>query len=74
MVGCLSMTEILFRCRLPITQVVKYGDDFTGWTQIKIPAIDPKSVIINRGILLNQVSVVSPSLGPKIFVRLKETQ
>ncbi len=56
------------------TQIVQYGSDFVGWTDIAIPAASAGAVTITPGTPADRVKVVIPSLGGKVFVRLKVTQ
>ena len=56
------------------TQVVEFGSDLMGWTQIVVPAVSSGPVTITRGSTSDEVSVAIPSVGPKTFVRLKVTQ
>ncbi len=56
------------------TQVVQYGSDLAGWTDITIPATSSGAVTIIPGTPADHVRVVIPSLGGKMFARLKVTQ
>jgi hypothetical protein len=53
------------------TQIVEYGSDLIGWTQVIIPATSANSVTITPGALSDRVTVTIPNLGTKIFIRLK---
>jgi len=53
------------------TQVVQYGSDLSGWTDITIPATSSGAVTITPGSPADHVRVVIPNLGGKIFARLK---
>jgi autotransporter-associated beta strand protein len=54
-----------------ISQIVEYGSDLIGWTQVIIPATSANSVTITPGALSDRVTVTIPNLGTKIFIRLK---
>jgi Carbohydrate esterase, sialic acid-specific acetylesterase len=56
------------------TQVVQYGNDLSGWTDIPIPATSAGAVTITPGAPADHVRVVIPDLGGKVFARLKVTQ
>ena len=56
------------------TQMVEYGSDLTGWTQLTIPAATSGDVTVIPGTPTDHVKVVLPVLGTKGFVRLKVTQ
>jgi hypothetical protein len=56
------------------TQVVQYGDNLTGWTDITIPATSAGAVTITPGTPTDHVRVVIPNLGGKVFARLKASQ
>ncbi len=56
------------------TQVVEYGGDLTGWTQVTIPAATSGNVTITPGTPSDHVKVTLPNLGANGFVRLKVTQ
>jgi len=53
------------------TQVVQYGDNLTGWTDIPIPATSAGAVTITPSTPTDHVRVVIPNLGGKVFARLK---
>ena len=55
-------------------QVVQYGSDLSGWTDITIPATSSGAVTITPGSPADHVRVVIPNNGGKIFARLKVTQ
>ncbi|MEI6606273.1 MAG: Ig-like domain-containing protein [Verrucomicrobiota bacterium] len=56
------------------TQVVQYGSDLTGWSQIVIPSASAGSVTITPGSTSDHVSVMLPNLGAMGFVRLQVSQ
>ena len=56
------------------TQVVQYGNDLSGWTDITIPATSSGTVTVTPGTPTDHVRVVIPNLGGKVFARLKVTQ
>ena len=56
------------------TQVVEYGSDLAGWTQVPILATSAGSVTITPGSPSDHVTVTIPVLGTKVFVRLKVTK
>ena len=56
------------------TQVVQYGDDLSGWTDIIIPATSSGAVTITPGMPTDHVRVVIPNSGGKVFARLKASQ
>ena len=56
------------------TQVVEYGSDLIGWTQVIIPATSANSVTITLGSPSDRVTVTIPNLGNQLFVRLKVSQ
>jgi hypothetical protein len=56
------------------TQVVEYGDNLTGWTQIPIPAVSNIVVTVTPGTSSDHVQVIIPVPGGKVFARLKVTQ
>ena len=56
------------------TQVVEYGSDLTGWTEVTIPAASLGDVTIITGSSSDHVKVAIPSLGTKGFARLKVSQ
>ena len=53
------------------TQIVQYGNDLVGWTDITIPATSAGAVTITPGTPSDQVRVVIPDIGDKMFARLK---
>lgn len=55
-------------------QIVEYGSELDGWTQIPIPATSAGGVTIVPGTPADRVSVVIPASGREIFVRLKVQQ
>ena len=60
---------------LPVTaQVVEYGSDLASWTTVAIPATSLGSVTITPGSPSDHVTVIIPSPGAKVFVRLKVTK
>ena len=56
------------------TQIVQYGDNLTGWTDITIPATSAGAVTITPGTPTDHVRVVIPNSGGKVFARLKASQ
>ena len=56
------------------TQVVQYGSDLSGWTDIPVPATSSGAVTITAGTPADHVRVVIPNLGGKVFARLKVTE
>jgi hypothetical protein len=56
------------------TQIVEYGDNLTGWTQIPIPAVSNSVVTVTPGTSSDHVQVIIPVPGGKVFARLKVTQ
>jgi hypothetical protein len=56
------------------TQVVEYGDNLTGWTQIPVPAVSNSVVTVTPGTSSDHVQVIIPVLDGKVFARLKVTQ
>ena len=56
------------------TQIVEYGDNLTGWTQLIIPAGSASNVTITPQGDTDRVEVTLPVLGPAGFARLKVTQ
>ncbi len=56
------------------TQIVEYGNNLTGWTQLTIPATTAGSVTITPLGQMDHVEVALPALGNSGFVRLKVTQ
>ena len=56
------------------TQVVQYGDDLSGWTDILIPATSAGAVTITPGAPSDHVRVVIPDFGGNVFARLKASQ
>ena len=55
-------------------QVVQYGSDLSGWTDMTIPATSSGAVTITPGTPADRVRVVIPNVGGKAFARLKVTQ
>ena len=55
-------------------QVVEYGSDLAGWTDVTIPVTSGGGVTITPGALSDHVNVIVPTPGDKSFVRLKVTQ
>ena len=53
------------------TQIVQYGNDLVGWTDITIPATSAGAVTITPGTPSDHVRVVIPDIGDKMFARLK---
>ena len=56
------------------TQIVEYGNNLTGWTQLTIPANTSGSVTITPLGQMDHVEVALPALGTTGFVRLKVAQ
>ena len=57
---------------LPVTtQIVQYGNDLVGWTDITIPTTSAGAVTITPGTPTDHVRVVIPDVGEKMFARLK---
>ena len=56
------------------TQVVEYGNDLTGWTEVTIPPASSGMVTITPGSSSDHVKVSLPNLGNNMFVRLRITQ
>ena len=56
------------------TQVVQYGSDLTGWTDVPIPATSSGIVTITPGVQTDRVQVAVPNPGSKVFFRLKVSQ
>jgi alpha-galactosidase len=56
------------------TQIVEYGGDLVGWTQVVIPATSDGIVEITPGSPADRVKVTIPNQGSKAFVRLKVSQ
>ena len=56
------------------TQVVEYGNDLSGWTEVTIPPASAGNVTITPGSASDHVKVTIPSLGAKCYVRLKVSQ
>ena len=56
------------------TQIVEYGNDLTGWTQLTIPLNSATNVTITPQGQTDRVHVILPALGNKAFVRLKVIQ
>ncbi len=55
-------------------QVVQYGSNLTGWTEVTVPATSSGAVTITPGTPADHVRVVIPNTGSNGFVRLKVTQ
>ncbi len=53
------------------TQVVEYGNDLMGWTQVPIPTTSAGIVTITPGDSADRVQVNIPNQGNQLFVRLK---
>jgi alpha-galactosidase len=56
------------------SQIVEYGNNLTGWTQITIPVTTSGSVTITPLGQMDHVEVTLPALGTTGFARLKVTQ
>lgn len=56
------------------TQIVQYGNDLVGWTDITIPATSAGAVTITPGSPADHVRVIIPNIGDKMFARLKVTE
>ena len=56
------------------TQIVEYGNDLTGWTQLTIPLNSATNVTISPQGQTDRVQVILPALGDKAFARLKVVQ
>lgn len=56
------------------TQVVQYGSDLLGWTDVPIPATSDGSVTITPGSPSDHVSVALPDLGTTGFARLRVSE
>ncbi len=56
------------------TQIVEYGNDLTGWTQLTIPLGSAANVTITPQGQTDRVQVTLPPLGARGFVRLKVMQ
>ena len=56
------------------TQVVEFGSDLLGWTEVPIPVTSAVPVTITPGASSDHVSVALPDLGPTGFARLKVTE
>ena len=56
------------------SQVVEYGSDLIGWTQVTIPATSAGIVTITPGSPADRVKVTIPNQGNQLFVRLKVSQ
>ena len=56
------------------TQIVEYGDNLSGWTQLTIPAGNTTNVTITPQGNTDRVEVTLPVLGAAGFARLKVTQ
>jgi autotransporter-associated beta strand protein len=55
-------------------QVVEYGSNLTGWTQVPIPTTSSGSVTITPGSPSDHVKVLVPAVGSHVFARLKVSQ
>jgi hypothetical protein len=53
------------------TQVVEYGNNLSGWTQVIIPALSAGIVEITSGSPSDKVKVTIPTNGTQTFIRLK---
>ena len=53
------------------TQIVEYGSDLTGWTQVTIPLSSSGPVVITPGTTTDHVKVTVPVAGTKAFARLR---
>jgi len=53
------------------TQIVEYGGNLTGWTQVAIPLNSSGSVTITLGSTSDHVKVIVPVSGAKVFARLR---
>jgi hypothetical protein len=56
------------------TQVVEYGNDLDGWTEVPVPASSAGPVTITPGTPFDHVTVVIPVLGASAFARLKVSE
>lgn len=56
------------------TQMVQYGSDLSGWSEIAIPAASSGGVTVTPGSPADHVRVVIPNIGGKVFARLKVSQ
>jgi hypothetical protein len=56
------------------TQIVEYGDNLSGWTQLTIPLETTTSVTITPQGETDRVEVTLPAPGPTGFTRLKVSQ
>jgi autotransporter-associated beta strand protein len=56
------------------TQIVEYGSDLTGWTQVTIPAESNGIVTVTPGTTIDRVKVTLPTPGARCFARLKLVQ
>ena len=56
------------------TQMVEYGSDLIGWTQVIIPTASSGTVVITDGSPSDRIKVTIPNQGSKAFVRLKVSQ
>jgi autotransporter-associated beta strand protein len=56
------------------TQMVEYGDNLSGWTQVTIPAGSTTHVTVTPQGETDRVEVILPDLGARGFARLKVTQ
>jgi Carbohydrate esterase, sialic acid-specific acetylesterase len=57
-----------------ISQIVEYGSNLTGWTQVLIPTTSSGMVEITPAKPSDHVKVTIPNLGSKKFARLKVSQ
>ena len=53
------------------TQIVEYGSNLTGWTQVTIPLSTSGIVTITPGTTTDHVKVTIPPSGTKMFARLR---
>ena len=53
------------------TQIVEYGSDLTGWTQVTIPLSGSGPVVITPGTTTDHVKVTVSVSGTKAFARLR---
>ena len=56
------------------TQIVEYGSDLIGWTQVIVPTVSSATVSITEGSPSDRIKVIIPNQGSKVFVRLKVSQ
>ena len=56
------------------TQMIEYGSDLVGWTQVIIPTASSGTVVITDGSPSDRIKVTIPNQGSKAFVRLKVSQ